>query len=423
MVGCFRARVPIRMTKSVSVAAVALLLAALAAGAWYLTQRPDADARAAAPASAARGGTPGAAVAITSVPAQQRDFPLELVANGSVSALNRVEIRPQISAAIVKVHIREGQSVQAGQPLFTLDARSAEVALAQARAQLQKDLATLADAERQLTRSRDLLKQGFVSQGAVDTTLATAEAQRAVVAADRAAIEAAQVALGYTRIVAPSAGRAGAIGVYAGSYVTPAGNALVTITQLDPIAVSFPVPQRHLTDLLASLQAGGGRVTALLPDAAAGTTRELLGRLQFVDSAVDAASGTVQAKAQFDNADQRLWPGAYVNVKLTVRTLKDAILIPQAAIIQGAQGKSAYVIGPDGKAQLRPVELLASAGDTAVVGGIDAGQRVIVDGKQNLRPGSRVAEQGSAAADGAKRGDGAARGGPGAGGSGPGAPQ
>jgi len=357
------------------------------------------------------------------VPAQQRDFPLELVANGSVSALNRVEIRPQISAAIVKVHIREGQSVQAGQPLFTLDARSAEVALAQARAQLQKDLATLADAERQLTRSRDLLKQGFVSQGAVDTTLATAEAQRAVVAADRAAIEAAQVALGYTRIVAPSAGRAGAIGVYAGSYVTPAGNALVTITQLDPIAVSFPVPQRHLTDLLASLQAGGGRVTALLPDAAAGTTRELLGRLQFVDSAVDAASGTVQAKAQFDNADQRLWPGAYVNVKLTVRTLKDAILIPQAAIIQGAQGKSAYVIGPDGKAQLRPVELLASAGDTAVVGGIDAGQRVIVDGKQNLRPGSRVAEQGSAAADGAKRGDGAARGGPGAGGSGPGAPQ
>jgi len=115
--------------------------------------------------------------------------------------------------------------VQAGQPLFTLDARSAEVALAQARAQLQKDLATLADAERQLTRSRDLLKQGFVSQGAVDTTLATAEAQRAVVAADRAAIEAAQVALGYTRIVAPSAGRAGAIGVYAGSYVTPAGNA------------------------------------------------------------------------------------------------------------------------------------------------------------------------------------------------------
>ena len=423
MVGGFRARVPTRMTKSVSVAAMALLLAALAAGAWYLTQRPDAEARAAAPASATRGGNPGAAVAVTWVPAQQRDFPLELVANGSVSALNRVEIRPQISAAIVKVHLREGQSVQAGQLLFTLDARSAEVALAQARAQLQKDLATQADAERQLVRSRDLLKQGFVSQGAVDTNLATAEAQRAVVAADRAAIDAAQVALGYTRIVAPSAGRAGAIGVYAGSYVTPTGNALVTITQLDPIAVSFPVPQRHLTDLLAGLQAGGGRVTALLPDAAAGTTRELQGRLQFVDSAVDAASGTVQAKAQFDNADRRLWPGAYVNVKLTVRTLKDAILIPQAAIIQGAQGKSAYVIGPDGKAQLRPVELLASAGDTAVVGGIDAGQRVIVDGKQNLRPGSRVAEQGSAAADGAKRGDGAARGGPGAGGSGPGAPQ
>jgi RND family efflux transporter MFP subunit len=410
------------MKKSLSIAAAALLLVLLAAGARYVAQRPEqAGARAAAPASAARGGV--APVVITSVTAQRRDFPLELTANGSVSALNRVEIRPQISAAIVQVHIREGQAVQAGQLLFTLDARSAEVQLAQSRAQLQKDQAALADAERQLARSRELLKQGFVSQGAVDTALATAESQRAVAAADRAAIEAAQVALGYTRILAPSAGRAGAINVYAGSYVTPAGDPLVTITQLDPIAVSFPVPQRHLTDLLASLRDGGGRVTALLPDAAGGSPRELQGRLRFVDSAVDAASGTVQAKAQFDNADQRLWPGAYVNVKLTVRTLKDAILIPQAALIQGAQSRSAYVVGPDGKAQLKPVELLASAGDTAVVSGIAAGQRVVVDGKQNLRPGSPVAEQGAALAEGARRGEGAARSGPGAGGSAPGAPQ
>ena len=421
MVARSSARASIRMKKTLSLGAVALLLVVLVAGARYFAPRSEADARAAAPAAAARGGM--AAVSVTSVAAQRRDFPLELTANGSVSALNRVEIRPQISAAIVKVHLREGQPVQAGQLLFTLDARTAEVELARARAQLQKDRATLADAERQLARSRELLEQGFVSQGAVDTALATAESQRAVVAADRAAIEAAQVALGYTRIVAPSAGRAGAIAVYAGSYVTPAGDPLVTITQLDPIAVSFPVPQRHLTDLLASLRDGGGRVTALLPDGSGGTVRELEGRLRFVDSAVDAASGTVQAKAWFDNAEQRLWPGAYVNVRLTVRTLKDAVLIPQAALIQGPQSRTAYVVGPDGKAQLRPVELLASAGDTAVVSGIEAGQRVVVDGKQNLRPGSPVAEQGAALADGARRGQGAARGGPGAGGSGPGAPQ
>lgn len=367
----------------------ATLVVAVAAVAWTSGRvLPARQAVAAVPAG-------GATVTVTTVAARQEDFALELAATGTVSALNRVEIRPQVSAAITQVHIKEGQSVQAGQLLFTLDSRAAQVRVAQAQAQLQKDQATLGDAERQLARSRDLLRQEFVSQSAVDTNLSQVEAQRAVVAADQAAVQAARVDLGYARITAPGAGRVGAIAVYAGSYVTPAGTAMATITQLDPIAVSFPVPQRNVGDVLASLRAGGGRVVAQLPDGGG----RVEGRLQFVDSAIDANSGTVQVKAQFANPQQLLWPGAYVDVRLAVRTLPGAILIPQAAIIQGAQARTAYVVGADGKAALKTVELLASAGDTAVVSGVQAGERVVVDGKQNLRPGATVAERRPAASE------------------------
>ncbi len=216
-----------------------------------------------------------------------------LEATGTVTALNSVDIRPQIASTITKVQIKEGQFVTAGQPLFVLDARNDEVNVTKARAQLAKDQAALADAERQLARSKDLFAQNFISQGAVDTNQTLVDSARAVVAADRAAIESAQVGLSYSRIVAPAAGRAGAINVFPGSTVQPAGNALVTITQLDPIAVSFSLPQRNLGEALATLRGGGGKVTAVLPDGAGAVT----GKLQFVDNAVDAASGTVRVKA------------------------------------------------------------------------------------------------------------------------------
>ena len=364
------------------VSTAGVVLAVLAVLAWLMPQRQAGQAG----AQAASGPRTAPAVSVTTALAAKRDVPLELGATGTVSALNRVEIRPQVSAAIAEVHIKEGQAVRAGQLLFTLDSRAADVKVRQAEAQLAQNQAKLADAERQLARSRDLLRQEFVSQSAVDSNLAAVESQRAVVAADRAAIQAAKVELGYARIVAPSAGRAGAITVYPGSYVTPT-TALVTITQLDPIAVSFPLPQRNLADVLAQLKDGSGRVSAQLPGAAA----PRVGRLAFVDSAVDAGSGTVQVKAQFDNADQALWPGAYVNVQIAVRTLPGAITIPQAAVIQG-EPRIAYVVGADGKVQQRKLELLASAGHLAVVQGVQDGERVVVEGKQNLRPGSSVRE-------------------------------
>lgn len=344
-------------------------------------------------ASGASGATPPAPpVSVTVVRAQQRDFEVQLDATGAVSALSSVELRPQVSSVIKQVHIREGDFVKAGQLLFTLDVRADEANVSKAKAQLEKDQATLNDAQRQLARSRDLLAQNFVSQGAVDTSQALVDAQAAVLVADRAAISAAAVALGYGRITAPSAGRAGAVNVFAGSSVQANTTPLVTITQLDPVAVSFNLPQRNVGDALAALKAGNVPVAVLLPQQPK-AQQIRTGKLQFVDSSVDANSGTVKVKAVFDNKDAALWPGAFVNVKMGVQTIKDAVVVPQAAIVQNARGRAVYVVEAGGKAALRPIELLQSAGLEAVVSGVRAGEKIVLDGRQNVRPGSQLIER------------------------------
>jgi RND family efflux transporter MFP subunit len=373
--------------------AAAVVAGALVAG-WFALHGRD-PAQAAAGGAAAPAAAPGAtgasgpAVSVSTVRAQKRDVDVVLEATGTVTALNSVDVRPQISSTITKVHIREGQFVKEGQLLFTLDSRNDEVNVTKAKAQLAKDEASLADAERQLARSKDLFAQNFIAQGAVDTNQALADSQKAVVEADRAAIEAAQVALSYNRIVAPTAGRAGAINVYPGSLVQPTASVLVTITQLDPISVAFALPQRNLGDVLATLRSGGGKVLAILPESR-GT---LTGKLDFVDNAVDANSGTVRVKAQFANANEQLWPGAYILVRLAVRTLKDAVVVPQAAIIQSPRGRIVYVVDESNKAAARQVELLHPFGEEAAISGLNAGERLVLDGRQNLRTGSSVVER------------------------------
>ena len=381
------------MKKSMLGWVAGVVLVALGIG-YAVMRGPDLRSGAAPGASAASasGGASGsgsAPVRVSTVRAQQRDVDVTLEATGTVTALNSVDIRPQVSSVITQVHIREGQFVKAGQLLFTFDARNDEANLAKARAQLAKDLATLADAQRQLARSRELLAQNFISQGAVDTNQTLVAAQQAVVDTDRATINAAQVSLSYNHIVAPASGRAGGINVFSGSTVQPGTVALVTITQLDPIAVSFNVPQRNLNDALRTLRSGGGKVVAVSPDARGTVT----GRLEFVDNVVDAGSGTVRVKAQFENRSELLWPGAFVKVRMAVQTLKNAIVVPQAAIIQRPGGSILYSIDATNKAVLHPVEVVYADGPDAVVNGVVAGARVVVDGRQDLRPGVAVIER------------------------------
>jgi len=343
----------------------------------------------AAPAGPAGSATPaGPPVSVTLVTAKTRSLPVLLEATGTVVPVASVDVRPQVSSVVTQVHVREGQFVRAGELLFTLDSRSDEANVAKMRAQMAKDEAALADAKRQFARSRELLEKNFVSQGAVDTNQALVNAQTAAVGADRAAVDAALVTLDFARVRAPSTGRLGAIAVFPGSAVQANQTSLVTLTQLDPINVSFNVPQRYLGDLLQALNSGAAKVNASLPDSPA----KLVGRLQFVDNAVDAASGTIKVKARFENRESRLWPGAFATVSLTLRTLEDAIVIPLASIIQSARGPIVYVVD-GGKAASRPVTVIAAQGDDAAVTGLKAGERIVLDGRQNLRPGSAVVER------------------------------
>ena len=403
---------------------------------------PDAGGAAAAPAAASGASAPSAAassppVVVTTVRAQQRDLPVLITATGTVAPLSSVDVSPQTTSLVTQVHVKEGQFVKAGQLLFTLDPRADEANVAKARAQLTRDEAALADAQRQLKRSQELLAQNFISQGALDTNLTNVQSQTGAVAADKAALDAARLGLSYTRINAPGSGRLGAINVFPGSSVQANVTTLVSITQLDPITVAFSLPQRHLADALAALKDGGAPVTATPPESIATPSvqaiaqpgREgvrpaeaaasapaaapappapgLSGRLKFVDNAVDATSGTVKVKAQFDNREGKLWPGAFVNVAMTASVIKGAVIVPQAAIIQSARGALVYVVRED-KAQPRPVQVLYAQGDDAAVTGVKPGERIVMDGRQNLRPGATVIER-------AREGGGGGRGGAGSG--------
>jgi RND family efflux transporter MFP subunit len=343
--------------------------------------------------------------------AAARDFSVVLEASGTVAALSSIDVKPQVSAQVLQVHVKEGQFVQRGQLLFTLDARADAANLKKAEAQMQKDEATLADARRQLARNKDLLAKNFISQGVVDTAQANVEAQQAVVASDLAAIDAVKVQLSFARISAASGGRVGSIAVFTGSSVAPSGPAMLTITQIDPVAVGFSLPQRNLPDALKALASGTGVVSAVLPDSPASGPAVRKGKLSFVDSAVDPSSGTVKVKALFANKDQGLWPGAYVTVKMELQNLPEVIVVPQAAIVQGARGTAVFVAGPGNVAAVRPIKILASAGTEAVVSGLKAGERIVLDGRQNVRPGTLLIER---AADAGRAASGPRGGAPGA---------
>jgi len=330
-------------------------------------------------------------VQVVSAVATQRDVPVKLTAKGTVSALQTVEVRPQISATIKAVHIKEGQFVRKGERLFTLDTRTEAANLSKATAQLTKDRADLANAERNLERQRELFRQKFISQAALDTAQNQVDGLRGQLAVDHASAETSRVALSFGEITAPIAGRTGAISVYPGSLVQPNGAALVSITQIDPINISFTLPEHELAALQQAFAQGEVTVSAAL-DAAGKEARQ--GRLAFVDNAVDAASGTIRLKAEFQNTDNRLWPGMFVAVALAPQTLTAALTVPVQAVQTGPEKKFIYVVDHDHKVASVPVKVTLIQDGLAVVEGIAPGARVVVEGAQNLRPGSVVTEAG-----------------------------
>lgn len=365
---------------------VALVAGAALAGWWWLGSSRSNEAQ----AKRAPAPTP-----VTTARAERRDVPVRLAANGTVTALQSVDLRSQVTSTVREVHIREGQTVNKGDLLFSLDARADEANIRKAEAQVAKDRADLATAMRNLERQRELFGQKFVSQSALDAAQNQVDTLQGQLAVDQAGLEAVRVARGYTEIRAPFAGRTGAIGVRAGSLVQPGASAtaLVTVTQIDPIAVSFSLPEKELPALQQALAAGAVPVSVLAPSGGAPHR----GRITFVDNAVDTATGTLRVKAEFSNASAALWPGMYVNVELAPRTIAGATVIPAQAVQTGPESRFVYVVGEDRKVVLRPVTLAHVDAGLAVVEGLADGSRVVVEGAQNLRPGGSVSEGGAGA--------------------------
>lgn len=366
------------------------------------------------------GAAPGASAGAASAPpaqnvgvvkVRQADVPITVEASGTVTALQSVDLRAQTTSTVAQVLVKDGQNVKKGELLFRFDDRADRAALDKARAQLARDRASLADLERQLTRAKELKAQNFIAQNAVDTAQANFDAGQALIRSDEAAVQAAQVAVGYNELRAPISGRAGIVSVFPGSLVQANATAapLVNIAQLDPIAISFTVPETQLGSLLSATRAGQLDVEALPPPGSPRGAASIKGRVTAVDNLVDATTGTIKVKAEFDNKAQALWPGQYLRVRVTLRTLQGVTVVPQAAIIMRGNERSVYVVGPDNTAKLVPVQLRQAMGEQAVVEGLEATAQVVMEGKQNLRPGTPLRIQPSGGAGAAPAASGAGK--------------
>jgi multidrug efflux system membrane fusion protein len=336
-----------------------------------------------------------------------------------------VQIRAQVTGQLSAVHFSEGQEVRKGQPLFTIDPRPFEAALAQAQAVLARDTATQQNAQQQATRYEDLFKRGLIPRDQYETQRASNQSLQATLEADRAAVENARLNLNYTRILAPMTGRTGALGVHTGDLVrandtTP----MVTINQVSPIYVTFSVPGRYVGDIrryqakkalvvkaqgqsplppgaqapppqvltpsLAQQVSPGQGATAPVPAGIVET-----GRVSFIDNSVDASTGTIKLKGTFDNTDQGLWPGLFVQITLHLTTDEHAIVVPAAAVQPSASGQYVYVVKPDRTAEVRPVTVARQQGEEIIIAnGLSAGEEVVTDGQLRLTPGAQVSTGG-----------------------------
>jgi RND family efflux transporter MFP subunit len=324
---------------------------------------------------------------VVSALVQKQDFPVLLETMGNTVAVNLVDIRPQVTNVVVGIHVRDGQMVSKGDLLFTLDDRVD-------KANLEKAVIAADDAKRQLERAQELVKQQFLSQSAVDTALTNAKATAA-------AVNAAQALLSYDTIRSPINGRIGIINVFPGALVQPGNSvstattstttttqgAMVTVTQLNPINVQFNIPESVLPSFFEAQKKGQ---KLAIEFEVAGRMRT--GRIFVIDNQVDAAIGSVRAKAVVDNADHSLLPGQFIRLKAIAGVMKDVLVVPTQAVVRSTRGEQIYVVNPDQTVALKPVKVLAQAQGQSMISGLEEGERVITEGKQNLRPNSKIRE-------------------------------
>jgi membrane fusion protein, multidrug efflux system len=336
-------------------------------------------------------------VAVVTAVATSADFPIRRHAIGFVISPAVVEISARVSSQIVQIDVKDGQMVRAGDLLFRLDDRSLKAAVDRDQAMLDKDQALLVSAKADSGRAKDLAAKQAGTQQAYDQALAAEKAAEATVASDQATLDADQVQLGYATITAPIAGRLGVVNVAVGDLVAPvsaggtAPAALVTITQIDPLEASFTLPEGDLPLLQKAMASPSPPAVTLYR----GGDSQPIGKgvLDFIDSSVDTASGTIAVRANVPNPQQTLWPGQYINVVLDAGTMPGLTSVPTVAVQSGQKGPFVFVVGADSKVAVRQVTVALNEGQaSAISDGLKAGERVVVEGQTRLADGTLVRE-------------------------------
>src|ERR1700733_15099051 len=369
-----------------------LATGAVGYGAWY-------ELAGAKPvAASAQGASTQAAakVPVTSFEVKKADFPVHVYGLGVVAPFKTVTVKSRVDGQITKVFFKQGQMVKEGDPLLEIDQRPYTAALEQAVAKKAQDEASLKNDQLNLQRFQQLAKQQFETEQNLDTQGALVDQMAAQVKGDQAAIDNAQTNLDYTSIKAPISGRMGFRLVDPGNIVHAADTTgIVTIAQLQPIAVQFTEPDAQLQSIARAYEAGEVSVEALTSD---GTRTLSKGRLAIMDNSVSQATGTISLKARFDNKDNALWPGLSVNTRMLIDTRKQVIVVPQDGIQHGPSGLFAYVIGDNGKVSVRPIKVSQSGDANAVIAeGLNVGEKIVVAGQSRLFDGAIVDEKPPAA--------------------------
>jgi multidrug efflux system membrane fusion protein len=327
-------------------------------------------------------------VPVTVAKVEQKNVPLQITAVGNVQAFSTVSVRALVGGELTRVSFKEGENVRKGQLLFSIDPRPYQAALLQAQAALARDEANLRNAQSEAARYAELVKKDYVTKEEYERITSGAEAAKAVVAADRAAVENARLQLAYCNIAAPIDGRTGSLMVHAGNIVRANDtNPLVVINQVMPVYVQFAVPESQL----GPLRARGGVGVPVAASPAKGGAPVATGKLSFIDNAVDTATGTITLKALFDNRDRALWPGQFVTVSVTLQDRPDAIVVPSIAVQTGQRGQYVYVVKNDRSVEMRPVKVAETIDQQSIIEkGLGAGEMIVTDGQLRLTPKSHV---------------------------------
>jgi multidrug efflux system membrane fusion protein len=350
-------------------------------------------AKAAAPQGQRAAGAQRPPVTIVTTTADRRPMPVRLDAIGTVQTMSSVTVRSRVDTQIMEVGFKDGGYVKKGDMLFRLDSRLVEALLKQGEAAVSRDKASLASAEADLRRAEELAKRDFATDQRLDTARTAVATLRASVRGGEAAVDALKVQLTYYTIVAPVSGRIGVAGLKEGNIAKTGDNSaiLVTINQIDPIYVSFALPQRVLPEIKAAMKTDTAVVLATQHGASSGVE----GKIAVIDNMVDATTGTIQLRAIFENAEETLWPGALCQVRLTLRVDPDALTIPREAVQNGQNGTFVFVV-EDNIARARPVVVdRLIDGRNVITAGLKGGETVVIDGALLLTDGARTIERSS----------------------------